>query len=78
MKKFLILLVAICCLGCECNHPEKESPKVEIGKPMSTQIGTVYYIDFDGHQYVMWHNTAHRGSMCHSPKCPCLEQYKTK
>ena len=29
------------------------------------------YREFDGHQYVMFHNGYH-GGIAHSPKCPCL------
>lgn len=76
MKKILILLVAICCLGCECKHNERKN--VEINSYIPTNVGSMCYVDFDGHQYVIWYNHGHRGSMCHSPKCPCLEQYKTK
>ena len=35
----------------------------------------VSYIEFDGHEYVRY-SKGYRGSMCHSPKCPCLEIYK--
>ena len=76
MKKILICLAAICCIGCDVKYDERKD--VEINKCVTTNVGSIYYIDFDGHQYVVWHNYGYRGSMCHSPKCPCLEQYKTK
>ena len=30
------------------------------------------YREFDGHQYVMFHD-GYRGGIAHSPKCPCFE-----
>ena len=33
------------------------------------------YIEFDGHEYV-YYRSRRKGSMCHSPKCECLNEYK--
>lgn len=35
----------------------------------------IRYIEFDGHEYV-YYRGGHKGSMCHSPKCKCLNEYK--
>lgn len=64
MKKILILLAAICCCGC---LPETE---VEITKMPYTNVGSMKYIKYDGHEYLIWRDS-HVGGICHSPKCPC-------
>lgn len=77
MKKFLILLVAICCSGCEVStrKPVMEYDTFELSSTTSVQ-----YIEFDGHQFIRYYcgGVHGGGSLCHSPNCPCLEQYKTK
>lgn len=62
---FFILSVVFSMALCSCgNNNEQEF------KNMS-------YIEFDGHEYVRYFNVyLGCGSMCHSPKCPCLEVYK--
>ena len=35
----------------------------------------IRYVEFDDHEYVYYH-TIYKGSMCHSPKCKCLNEYK--
>lgn len=77
MKKILILLVTICCCGCN-NTPQKE-----VNADISYRIGatsSVRYVEFDGHQFIEYSiGGVHcGGSLCHSPNCPCLNQDKTK
>jgi uncharacterized lipoprotein YehR (DUF1307 family) len=64
-KMFVILSVVFSVMLCSCGKEEDNS---KYNDNMS-------YIEFDGHEYVRYFN-GYRGSMCHSPKCPCLEIYK--
>ena len=74
MKKLLIL--SLCCgLFCSCverEFKEVDGRKVEIIDNNSLEMD---YVEFDGHEYVRYYN-GYRGSMCHSPKCSCLNEYK--
>ena len=73
MKKILICLMVICCSACS-EIPTKQA--TVINEPSYVyNVGNIKYVEFDGHQYVMY-ASGHRGSICHSPNCPCLEQYK--
>ena len=73
MKMILICLMVICCSACS-EIPTKQA--TVINEPSYVyNVGNIKYVEFDGHQYVMY-ASAHRGSICHSPNCPCLEQYK--
>lgn len=78
MKKILILLVIICFCGCMKNTPQKTVIKENIYKLPETT--TIQYIEFDGHQFIEYRcgGVHGGGSLCHSPNCPCLEQYKRK
>lgn len=66
MKKILILLAAICCLGCE-----READTVKSIETHSTNVGSFTYIQYDGHEYLIWRNGMSLCGMTHSPKCPC-------
>lgn len=72
MEKFLKLLyVIVVCLILSC-VPEKN---VEYEKDAEIRYSTIEYVNFDGHQYVVY-KKGYQGSLCHSPKCQCLEKYK--
>lgn len=64
MKKILICLAVISCCGC---LPENE---VEITEMPRTNVGRMKYIEYDGHEYLVWRSGS-AGGICHSPKCPC-------
>ena len=66
MKKILILLATICCCG--CSH---ETDNVMRGGTHLTNVGSFTYVQYDGHEYLVWINGMHRGGITHSPKCPC-------
>lgn len=75
MKKILILLAVVCCCGCS-NAPQKE-----VKTDISYRIGvnsSVRYVEFDGHQFIEYSigGELAGGSLCHSPNCSCLEQFK--
>lgn len=60
------------------NTPQKTVIKENIYKLSETT--TIQYIEFDGHQFIEYRcgGVHGGGSLCHSPNCPCLEQYKRK
>ena len=75
MKKILIVLgILICTLtSCEeAQYKEVDGRKVKI---LNNNTLSMDYVEFDGHEYVRYYN-GYRGSMCHSPKCHCLTEYK--
>ena len=85
MKKLLIIYgivalilfsVGVCGMLQSCSDPyykEVDGRKIEI---ITSSIDTeIKYVEFDGHEYVRYFN-GYRGSMCHSPKCQCLTEYK--
>lgn len=85
MKKLLITYgivalilfsVGVCGMLQSCSEPnykEVDGRKIEI---ITSSIDTeIKYVEFDGHEYVRYFN-GYRGSMCHSPKCHCLIEYK--
>lgn len=76
MKKILLFLGIITCfIISSCDEPvykEVDGRKVQIIENNSFEMD---YVEFDGHEYVRYYN-GYRGSMCHSPKCSCLKEYK--
>ena len=72
MKKILVLLIIL--FSVSCLHETKQSTILE--KSFVQGVGYIKYVEFDGHEYVKFYNGNH-GSVCHSPNCPCLKQYKT-
>ena len=67
MKKILIILIsAIIC--CSCYSETKPVVKHET---YYTSVGDLKYVEYDGHQYLIWRAGSYRGGICHSPKCPC-------
>jgi hypothetical protein len=77
MKKLLIL--SLCCgLFCSCaerEFKEVDGRQVEIIDKDSPY--TIRYVEFDGHEYVYMSQSYGR-SLCHSPKCSCLNEYKNE
>jgi hypothetical protein len=75
MKKIFLVLSVICFGLCSCDksiYKEVDGRQVEI---MTDDDLDVRYIEFDGHEYLKYFD-GHRGSICHSPKCHCLTDYK--
>ena len=75
MKKILIFLGIITCFISSCNKPAYKEVDGRIITILGNNNIYIDYIEFDGHEYVRYLN-GHRGSICHSPKCPCLKEYK--
>ena len=78
MKKFIfILFISFFTIACGLvpDTPVKECTVVEKTHNVPN-VGQVKYVEFDGHQYVMWLGNVYAGSLCHSPNCPCLQEYK--
>ena len=53
---------------CSCYSETKPVVKHET---YSTSVGNLKYVEFDGHQYLIWTSGGNRGGITHSPKCPC-------
>lgn len=79
MKRILFVLgIVFCSCGIftsyiytEPEYKERDGRKIEV-----IEDGYTFdYVEFDGHEYVRYYN-GYRGSVCHSPKCPCLIEYK--
>ena len=76
MKKLLYVLGIV--LGfSSCTYNDVEYKKTDDGRNVQILDMThnIRYIEFDDHEYVYYH-TIYKGSMCHSPKCKCLNEYK--
>ena len=81
MKK-LFLIIMIGGFFSSCNETTEykttnDGRKVEVLDANSFNSPGIRYIEFDGHEYVYLLD-GYRGSLCHSPKCQCLENYRTK
>lgn len=73
-KLFFIFCVTISCF-CSCTGTEIK--RTEDGRYIEVVNNYVKYIEFDGHEYVYYgQGYGYRGSICHSPKCICLKDYK--
>lgn len=67
MKKlFLICLAVISCCGC---LPTEQN--IKSTEWVNTNVGHFKYVEYDGHEYLIWRSTAYAGGITHSPKCPC-------
>lgn len=76
MKKLLYVLGIILVLS-SCTYTEVEYKSTDDGRKIQVADKThnIRYVEFDEHEYVYW-QSSHRGSICHSPKCKCLNEYK--
>lgn len=85
MKKLLIIYsfialilfgIGVCGMLQSCsdsNYKEVDGRKVEI---ITSNIDVeIKYVEFDGHEYV-YMSKGYGRSLCHSPKCHCLIEYK--
>ena len=68
MKKFLILLATICCCGCS---GDGDVETVNYSEPHPTSVGYFTYVQYDGHEYLIWINGSYQNGITHSPNCPC-------
>lgn len=85
MKRLLIIYgtvalvlfsVGVCGMLHSCsdsNYKEVDGRKIEVIAPDND--GGIKYIEFDDHEYV-YLSRGYGRSMCHSPKCHCLTEYK--
>ena len=75
MKKIFIGIIALLGLSACESHEYKyheNGRKVEV---IDNSTRYIKYIEFDGHEYI-WYQSGYSGSICHSPKCSCLNEYK--
>lgn len=85
MKKLLIVYgtvalmlfgVGVCGMLHSCSGPDyKEVDGRKVEMITSDNDDGIKYVEFDGHEYV-YMRRGHGSSMCHSPKCHCLTEYK--
>lgn len=79
MKKLLyvlgIVLVLSSCTNIEYKKTDDGRNVQIIDVTDVTKIRNIRYVEFDEHEYI-YYQEGHRGSMCHSPKCKCLNEYK--
>ena len=75
MKKLFVILGIV--LGLSSCVSTIEYKHTDDGRNVQVVDNThnIRYIEFDGHEYV-YYQGGHRGSICHSPKCKCLNEYK--
>lgn len=78
MKKLLYVLGIVLglssCIGVDPRY--KKTDDVRNVQIVDSDIFyNIRYIEFDEHEYVYF-KSDYRGSMCHSPKCKCLNEYK--
>lgn len=67
MKKlFLFCLAVISCCGC---LPTEQN--IKSTEWVDTNVGYFKYVEYDGHEYLVFSNGGHGAGICHSPKCPC-------
>ena len=75
-KLFLIFGISFCTLLSSCietEYKEVDGKKIEV---LKTNIDIdIRYVEFDDHEYV-YLDAGHGKSLCHSPKCKCLVEYK--
>lgn len=76
MKKLLYVLVVVLGLS-SCTYTRIEHRTTDDGRNVQivNKTHNIRYVEFDEHEYV-YYQAGHRGSMCHSPKCKCLNKYK--
>lgn len=72
MKKFLILLVAICCCGCGSTGFTKEEPTQNLKIKYYYKDPSIYLYtaEIEGHLYVIYSGTS-KGGIIHAEHCPC-------
>lgn len=86
MKKLLItygvvglILFSIGICGMLHSCSDSNYKKTDDGRNVQiidvTPMHNIRYVEFDEHEYV-YYQAGHRGSICHSPKCKCLNEYK--
>ena len=66
MKKILICLIALVAVSCLPDKQEIVSSELQC-----TTEGYFKYIEYDGHEYLVWKSRGYVGGITHSPNCPC-------
>ena len=67
-----LILILLCALvSCDSTHPDPVKRSEDVH---TSSIGRIQYVEFDGHEYVLWQGNIYAASLCHSPKCKCLNK----
>lgn len=69
------LFFIFCVMSYFCSCTEIKYKRTEDDRYIEVKDRIAKYIEFDGHEYV-YYQQGSRGSICHSPKCICLKDYK--
>ena len=69
------MLSVISFISCSCDKPVYKDVDGRTVEIVDDNTSHVKYMEFDGHEYVYFHS-GYQGSLCHSPKCHCLIDYK--
>lgn len=76
MKKILMFFEIITlCMMYSCVEPEYKNIDGRNIEIIPNNSMCLRYVEYDGHEYVYYYDNS-RGSLCHSPKCGCLNEYK--
>ena len=72
MKKFLVLLAAICCCGCNTTDVRRTATYdvVPIKIYVSDATKAIYTVEIEGHIYVVF-SGHYKGGIIHAEHCPC-------
>ena len=72
MKKFLILLIAVCCYACSTTDVRTSTTHdiVPIKIYVSDATKSVYTLEVEGHTYIVFSGT-YKGGIIHAEHCPC-------
>lgn len=72
----ILISIGVAAMLNSCSGPyykEVDGRRIEVIDYTSSYI--IKYVEFDGHEYIYFQK-GHQGSLCHSPKCHCLAEYK--
>jgi hypothetical protein len=72
MKKFLILLAAICCCGCSSVETKATSTTdtTKIKYYLDNVAACIYSVEIEDHLYIIYSGT-YKGGIIHAEHCPC-------
>lgn len=71
MKKFLVVLAAICCCGCSNKEVDTEIKNVENITIYYEDWNTIVYtMEIQNHTYLIW-RSGYGGGIIHAEHCKC-------
>lgn len=72
MKKlFIILIIAIFCVGCYCGYTAVEYQSAYVVSRYELEhYELIYKVKIEGHTYILWKGSQ-KGGIVHDPDCQC-------